>query len=221
MMRHLKKWLISHRRDSSARQTYPVENEFSGRPEVLEDRAHRFGFQVGATNLPRREWHNLLDAKHTSLDQTTDRGVADAGVTCSSVQGHHVVIIRSTTVADDSLSLTRRAHAALAPTLTGARAPPELVEEARDLVVTVTSSHPSDDVEVLCVSLPLRGGDGSLHLKGRMDATPPVDDERQRSRRLLVGDDLGNDGADDALLDFRRASLVVPDREKALPELME
>jgi hypothetical protein len=56
------------------------QQEPAGPPQVSEDGAHRLGLEIGASDLPRRERHQLPHGQDPRVDELLDRRIACAGV---------------------------------------------------------------------------------------------------------------------------------------------
>ena len=59
-------------------RTAPLQNQFPGSLEVLDDTANRFCLQVGTSNLPRRAGSSLFALQHSRFYQSRYRMVTDA-----------------------------------------------------------------------------------------------------------------------------------------------
>ena len=114
----------------------PVQNEFAGVEEPVNNPADGFRLQISAANFPRCTRGYLFALQQTRLHQPFDRMVTDAAYSRSFAQTNSLRIRQSSFLTGNGMVAPGCRHASLIPSLPFARRIAASVQYRGNLVVT-------------------------------------------------------------------------------------
>ena len=179
--------------------------------------ANGFGIQITAANFPRCTRSYLFALQQAGFHQPLDRVVTDAAYSRSFAQTHSLRIRQSSFLTGNGMVTPGCRHTDLIPPLPFARGIAASVQHRGNLVVAVSNSHTTNDLQRLHGRGRFRCGTRSLHRELRMRTSLPVNHQLKGFFILVSAhNDLFDGGAEDHLLECRGTVVALPDSSKVI-----
>ena len=152
----------------------PLQNQLAGAVEALNNAANGFSIQITAADLPRCTRSYLFALQQAGFNQPLDGVVTDAAYSRSFAQTHSLRIVQSSFLTGNRMVTPGCRYTGLIPPLPFARGIAASVQHRGDLVVAVSNSHATNDLQRLHGRGRFRCGTWSFHRELRMRASLPV-----------------------------------------------
>ena len=155
----------------------PLQNQFAGAVEALNNATNGFSIQITAADLPRCTRSYLFALQQAGFNQPLDGVVTDAAYSRSFAQTHSLRIVQSSFLTGNRMVTPGCRYTGLIPPLPFARGIAASVQHRGDLVVAVSNSHATNDLQRLHGRGRFRCGTWSFHRELRMRTSLPVNQQ--------------------------------------------